>query len=103
MPERSLPLDCTIALACRLETFRAHWIEVTCCRGTQQLPVRLVLAADPRRGGRTLADFLIRLRCQACGARPASAVLVESLAGQATARAGYGAPTVWRLVLLLPE
>ncbi len=56
-----------------LETFRAHWIEVQCCRGTQQLPVRLVLAADPRGGGRTLADFPIRLRCQACRATPASA------------------------------
>jgi hypothetical protein len=96
------PFDRALALASRLETFRANWIEVQCCRGIQQLPVRLVLAADPRRGGRTLADFLIRLRCQACGARPASAVLVDSVAGQAAARAGYGAPTAWRLVLL-PE
>jgi len=62
--------------------------------------VRLVLAADPRRGGRTLADFLIRLRCQACGARPASAVLVDSVAGQAAVRAGYGAPAGWRLELM---
>jgi hypothetical protein len=62
--------------------------------------VRLVLAADPRRGERTLADFLIRLRCQACGARPASAALVENVAGQAAARAGYGAPAGWRLELL---
>jgi hypothetical protein len=89
-----------MALACRLETFRANWIEVQCWRGIQQLPVRLVLAADPRRGGRTLADFLIRLRCQACGPRPASAVLVDSVAGQAAARAGYGAPGGWRLELL---
>jgi len=82
------PFDRTMALACRLETFRAHWIELHCSRGIQQLPVRLVLAADPRRGARILADFLIRLRCRACGARPASAVLVESVAGQAAARAG---------------
>jgi hypothetical protein len=30
-----------MALAARLETFRANWIEVQCCRGTQQLPVRM--------------------------------------------------------------
>jgi hypothetical protein len=84
----------------RLETFRANWIELRCCQGIQQPPVRLVLAAAPRRGARTLADFLIRLQCQACGARPASALLVDSVAGQAAARAGYSAPTAWRLVLL---
>jgi hypothetical protein len=100
MPDPSPPFDRALALAARLETFRTHWIEVTCCRGTQQMPVRLVLAADPRRGDRTLADFLIRLRCQACGARPASAVLVDSVAGQAAARAGYGAPGGWRLSLV---
>jgi hypothetical protein len=86
-----------VALACRLETFRAHWIELKGCRGTQQLPVPLVLAAHPRRGGRTLADFLIRLRCHAGGARPASAVLIDRVAGQAAAKAGYGAPVEWRL------
>ncbi len=59
-----------------------------------------MLATDPRRGGRTLADLLIRLRCEACGARPASAALVESVAGQAAARAGYGAPAAWRLELI---
>jgi hypothetical protein len=94
------PFDRVLALGARVEKFRASWIEVQCCRGIQQMPVRLVLAADPRRGGLTLADFLIRLRCQACRARPASAVLLESVAGQAAARAGYGAPDGWRLELL---
>lgn len=94
------PFDLAVALACRLETFRAHLIELKCCRGTQQLPVRLVLAAHPRRGGRTLADFLIRLPCQASGARPASAVLIDSAAEQAVAKAGYGAPVGWRLELI---
>ncbi len=79
-----------MALACRMQTFGANWIELQCCRGTQHLLVRRVLAADPHRGVRTLADFLIRLRSEACGARPASTVLIESLAGQAATRAGEG-------------
>lgn len=45
------------------------------------MPVRLVLAADPRRGGPTLDNFLIRLQCQACGARPASAALIADGGG----------------------
>ncbi len=64
------PFDRALALASRLETFRANWIEVQCCR--RIAPRRLVLAVDPRRGRRTLADSLIRPRCQACRARPAS-------------------------------
>ncbi len=66
----------------------------------QHLPVLLLRAADQRQGNRTLTDFLIRLRCQACGARPASAVVIDSVTGQAAARAGYGAPGGWRLELL---
>jgi len=57
-----------MVLACCLETFSAHWIEGQCCQGIRQLRVGQVLATDPRWGGRTLVDFLIRLRCQACGA-----------------------------------
>jgi hypothetical protein len=29
------PVDRTLTLACRLETFFANWIEVQCCGGTQ--------------------------------------------------------------------
>ncbi len=54
-------------------------------------PIRLVLAADPRQFGQTLADFLIRLRCLACRARAASAVLIDGVSGQAAARAEYSA------------
>jgi len=48
MRHASAPFDRTMALACRLETFRTNWLELQWCRGPQQLPVRLVLAADPR-------------------------------------------------------
>jgi hypothetical protein len=98
------PFDRSLALACRLETFRAHWIEVQCCRGIQHLPVRLVLAAEPKRGGRTLADSLIRSRCQACRARPASALLIDSVAGRAgrgRGRSGVAAAPGARWVLRL--
>jgi len=94
------PFDRTLALACRLETFRADWIEVECCRGTRQLPVWLVLAADPRRGSRTAR-------------RPPDPAAVPGVRGAAGlggaggarggptgAQAGYGAPAGWRLELL---
>lgn len=93
------PFDRTIALASRLGAFREHWIEVGCC-GVRQLPVRLVLEADRRRGERTLADFLIRLRCERCGSPPASAVLVEDIRVEAAAIASGEAPTTWRIPLL---
>jgi len=54
------PFDRTLELACRLATFRANWIEVQYCPG-----------------GPTLAEFLIRLRCQARGAW--GAILVPTL------------------------
>lgn len=93
------PYDRTVALGARLGAFREHWIEVACC-GVRQIPVRGVLAADHRRGERTLADFLIRLRCERCGARPASAVLVEDIRAEAAA-AGTGNPSPsWRLRLI---
>jgi hypothetical protein len=38
-----------------------------------------------------LADFLIRLRCQACRSRPPSAVLIDGVSSQAAAQAAHGA------------
>ena len=93
------PFDRTVALGARLGAFRAHWIEVGCC-GVRQVPVAMVIAADRRRGERTLADFLIRLRCEACGARPASAVLVEDVRAEAVAAGTGNPPRTWRLPLI---
>ncbi len=40
--------------------------------------MRLMLRDDPTAGRHTLADVLVRLRCNTCNARPASVHLTET-------------------------
>jgi hypothetical protein len=47
---------------------------------------------------RTLADVLVRLRCQKCRQPPASAALVGDAVGQAAGRGG--SPAGWRVMLI---
>lgn len=87
------PIDRSLALACRIHTFRNRWLEVRCCRGTTYVPLRLVGASHP---GLALADLVVRLRCRICGDKPHSVALIENPAGNSPG----GPPPGWRLPLL---
>ena len=64
------PYDRAIALACRLGTFRARWLYTRCqCGHSTPRPVRLMLREQPGAAGQTLADVLVRLRCDGCQRR----------------------------------
>ena len=73
------PFDRAIALACTMATLRGQWLHVRCgCAHLSTLPVRLLLAEGHAAAGQPLADLLVRLRCKACGVRPASVHLTET-------------------------
>ena len=73
------PFDRAIALVCTLQTLRGRWLYVSCaCLASSCRPVRLLLRDDPAAGRNTLANVLVRLRCDACKARPASVHLTEA-------------------------
>ena len=79
MPSPTPPFDRAIALACTLQTLRGRWLYVRCaCLASGSRPVRLMLQNNPHAGRRTLADVLVRLRCDTCSARPASVHLTET-------------------------
>jgi hypothetical protein len=63
MPDQP-PGDRAVLLACSVRTLRGFWLEATCCR-TVFLPLR-VMAASRGLPDRTVADVLVRLRCQKC-------------------------------------
>ncbi len=79
MPSATPPFDRAIALACTMHTLRGRWLYVRCaCLASSSRPVRLILRDDPAAGRRTLADVVVRLRCDACNARPVSVHLTET-------------------------
>ena len=79
MPSPTLPFDRAIALTCTLQTLRGRWLYVRCaCQASCCHPVRLMLRKDPSAAGQTLADVLVRLRCNTCNAPPASVHLTET-------------------------
>ena len=79
MPSAAPPFDRAIALACTMATLRGRWLHVRCgCLHLSSLPVRLLLAQGRAAAGQPLADLLVHLRCDACGARPASVHLTET-------------------------
>ena len=58
-----------------LWTISGAWIRVSCaCGRSASIPTRMLPFDD---GDRLLADFMGRLRCQACGARPAKAFYAD--------------------------
>jgi hypothetical protein len=96
MPERlPAPYDRSLALACQVRTLRAFWLEVRCCRGVSLLPLQLM--AGKGEAGRTLADVVVRLRCQACGKAPAAVALIETANAPPAA---YGGSQGWRVMLI---
>jgi hypothetical protein len=59
------------------------------------LPLRLMVASGA--GGLSLADVIVRLRCEKCGGPPIRAALEEDAAASSTGRMGaYG----WKVVLI---
>ena len=79
MPSATPPFDRAIALACTMATLRGRWLHVQCgCAYLSSFPVRLLLANGQAAAGQPLADLLVRLRCDACGARPVSVHLTEA-------------------------
>ena len=79
MPSATPPFDRAIALACTMGTLRGRWLYVRCtCLASSCRPVRLILRDDPVAARSTLADVLVRLRCDTCRARPASVHLTET-------------------------
>ena len=79
MPCATPPFDRAIALACTMATLRGRWLHVRCgCAHLSSLPIRLLLASGRAAAGQSLADLLVRLRCDGCGARPVSMHLTEA-------------------------
>ena len=79
MPSAAPPFDRAVALACTSQTLRGRWLYVRCARlASSCRPVRLILRSDPGAARSTLADVPVRLRPDACKARPASIHLTET-------------------------
>ena len=79
MPSPTPPFERAIALTCTLQTPRGRCLYVRCaCQASSCHPVRLMLLEDPSAAGQTLADVLVRLRCNTCSTRPASVHLTET-------------------------
>ena len=93
MPDQP-PADRVVLLACSVRSLRRHCVEVRCGCRTVHIPLRLMAAGGA--AGLTLAEVLLRLRCEKCGQRPASAALEEDAAAGAPGRMGA---TGWRVVL----
>ncbi|MEJ0047860.1 MAG: hypothetical protein WDN04_18370 [Rhodospirillales bacterium] len=52
----------------RLAELHGTWLQLSCCKGTTYLPVRLLAGAAPPHA--RLRDVLPRLRCKDCHDRP---------------------------------
>lgn len=78
MPSATPPFDRAIALACTMATLRGRWLHVRCgCQHLSSHPVRLLLERPAMRA-QSLADVVVRLRCDACRARPLTVHLTEA-------------------------
>ncbi len=98
MPPAAPPFDRTIALACTLQTVRGRWLHLRCGCGTAEAqPVRLMIQNRPEAAAGTLADAVVRLRCGACGARPATVHLCQD--GHGPGPIVGGPETGWSLLL----
>jgi len=99
VPDRPPPtFDRATALACSPATLRQHWLEVVCECGRETKPPLRMIVERYRRERLTLADVLLRLRCQACGKPPRIVALVEDISRPPDAYPAARRP--WRLVLL---
>ena len=79
MPSATPPFDRAIALACTMQILHDRWLYVRCrCLASSCRPVRLTLCDNPGLARSTLADVLVRLRCDTCKARLASIHLTET-------------------------
>jgi hypothetical protein len=68
------PADRAILLACTLGSLQDYGLRVRCQQEHEaELPFRMLTLQG--RGGCTVAEFLIRLRCRKCGARPKDVAL----------------------------
>ena len=71
-----------------------YWLEVSCCKGTTNIPLRMLAK---QRGPETrLRDLLPLLHCKSCGGPPATAYLNETHNRQDC----YGAPPGWSVQLI---
>jgi hypothetical protein len=68
------PYDRALALACRLGTFRDLWLCCVCPQHTRMLPINLMCRTKSLAQS-SLADVLVRLRCEECHQRPQSIAL----------------------------
>ena len=76
------PYDRAIALPCRMSIFRDRWLCVHCkCGHIANNPIRLMMRNDSGAGARTLAETVVRTRCQGCGERPSRLYLAADGCG----------------------
>jgi hypothetical protein len=80
-------------LAARLSDLITCWIEIRCCKGMVDYPVRLMLR---RHADRTLAEAVDQLRCRQCRGRPHAAWLKQVPQREPC----KGAPPGWSVKLL---
>ncbi len=63
-----------------MATLRGRWLHVRyACKHLSSLPIRLLLAEGRAAASQPLADLVVRLRCKACGVRPMSVHLTETV------------------------
>ncbi len=93
------PYDRAIALPCRMSIFRDRWLCAACaCGHINNIPVRLILTEDSGSGARTLAETVVRTRCEGCGSRPARIHLAEDGRGSGPIIGGPQVPG-WSILL----
>jgi hypothetical protein len=79
-----------------LSDWPACILELTCCKGTILMPVRLLLR---KHGDRTFNDLLQRLRCEKSGRHPAPIYLCASHFRRGSS---LGATADWAVELIGP-
>jgi hypothetical protein len=94
MPDQP-PADRAIPLACSVRSLRRYCLEVRCGSRVVHIPLRLMAASGA--AGLTMAEVLLRLRCERCGERPGSVALEEDAAAGTPGRMGASG---WRVVLI---
>lgn len=80
-----------------LDELSEWWLRITCgCRGRRDYPLRLMAA---KRGWKTtLGRVLPRLRCEKCGERPSSVVLISDPAAGARGNQTERGPEIELLI-----
>lgn len=98
MPAPDKPIaDRTVLLACSVRGLRGYWLQVRCsCRRYNTISLR-TLATNHTLAEVSIADVLVKLRCEACGERPIAVALASDQTAGAYGKIGDPG---WRVMLV---